>query len=77
MKSLKALHQCNKNDHCRHYGRLGLILSWITPKTQKMVSAAFSCFNAQHLRVAQRIKKQSTDYTYTSAKVKISSVLAL
>jgi len=28
----------------------------------------FSCFNAQHLRVAQRIKKQSVDY-YTSAKV--------
>jgi len=27
------------------------------------------CFNAQHLRVAQRIKKQSVDYT--SAKVKL------
>jgi len=23
----------------------------------------FSCFNAQHLKVAQRIKKQSVDYT--------------
>jgi len=24
----------------------------------------FSCFNAQHLRAAQRMKKQSMDYTY-------------
>jgi len=29
----------------------------------------FSCFNAQHLRVAQKVKKQSVDYT--SAKVKL------
>jgi len=29
----------------------------------------FSCFDAQHLRVAQRIKKQSVDYTL--AKVKL------
>jgi len=29
----------------------------------------FSYFNAQHLRVEQRIKKQSVDYT--SAKVKL------
>jgi len=29
----------------------------------------FCCFNAQHLRFAQRIKKQSVDYT--SAKVKL------
>jgi len=32
----------------------------VLPKT-KMVSAA-SCFNAQHLRVTQRIKKQSLNY---------------
>jgi len=34
----------------------------------------FSCFNAQHLRVAQSIKKQSVDYVSES---KINSVLAL
>jgi len=39
-----------------------LILSWVTPKTLKMV-CCFSCSNAQHLKVAQRIKKQSVDYT--------------
>jgi len=39
-------------------------------KDFKMVSSCcFSCFNAQHLRVTQRIKKQSVDYM--SVKVKL------
>jgi len=29
----------------------------------------FSCFNAQHLRLAQRIKKQSVDYTSVKEKL--------
>jgi len=32
----------------------------------------FSCFNAQHLRVAQRIKKQSVDYTSVKEKLFLS-----
>jgi len=45
----------------KKHGRLYLILSWVIPKTLKMISICcfFYCFNAQHLRVAQRIKKQS------------------
>jgi len=43
-------------------GRLGMIHSWVIPKTLKSGICCFSCFNAQHLRVAQRMKKQSVDY---------------
>jgi len=35
----------------------------------------FSCFNAQHLRVAPRIKKQLV--VYTSAKIKFSPAGAI
>jgi len=38
-------------------------------KDLKNSICCFSCFNAEHLRVAQRIKKQSVDYT--SAKIKL------
>jgi len=38
-------------------------------KDLKNEICCFSCFNAQHLKVAQRIKKQSVDYT--SANVKL------
>jgi len=48
-------------------GRLGLILSYI--KDLKMVSAASLALTLSNLRVAQRKKKQSADYT--SAKVKL------
>jgi len=47
-----------------------LILSWVIPKTLKMVSAASLALTAQHLRVVQWIKKQSVDYG-TSVKEKL------
>jgi len=43
--------------------RLGLIHSWVIPKTLNNGICCFSCINAQYLRVAQRIKKESVDYT--------------
>jgi len=46
-----------------------LILSCVIPKTFKMVSDASLAFNAQHLRVAQRIKKQSVDYKSVKEKL--------
>jgi len=48
--------------------RLGLILSWVIPKTLKWYLLLF-LFNAQHLRAAQRIKKQSMDYTAVKEKL--------
>jgi len=48
---------------------LGFILSCVIPKTLKLVSACFSCFNAQHLRVAQTVKKQAVDYTSVKKKL--------
>jgi len=45
------------------HGRLCLILSWDIPNTLKMECiCCLSCFNTEHLRVAQRIKKQSVEY---------------
>jgi len=38
-------------------------------RLEKNSICCFSCFNAQHLRAARRIKKQSVDYT--SAKEKL------
>jgi len=38
-------------------------------KNFKYGICCFSCFNAQHLRIAQRIKKQSVDYTLVKEKL--------
>jgi len=58
-------------------GRVGLFLSWVIPKNFKMVCiCCFSCFNARHLRVVQRMKNQTVGGWYVSER-KITSILAL
>jgi len=46
-----------------------LILSWVIPKTLKMVSYCYPCLIAQRLRVARRIKKQPVNFTAVKEKL--------